>query len=246
MESKVPPGSFFHFSPAVVLQDPVHRSSPPLTDRERYLTELLAERNKLGPFMRVLPTCNRLLNQEIMHVLGLLSNQIADHERIGHDNLNRSFGQHLNGVLVNVDAWNASIQLEENKLLQKMATFHPTPLDWAVPPGTTTTIVKRVIRLDVPVEKFPNYNFVGRILGPRGNSLKRVEAMTECRIYIRGRGSVKDSIKEEKLKDKTGYEHLQEPLHILVEAEFPEDIINTRIDYAVKILEDLLKPVVRV
>nr|GMD82992.1 KH domain-containing protein At1g09660/At1g09670-like isoform X2 [Ipomoea batatas] len=86
-----------------------------------------------------------------------------------------------------------------------MATFHPTPLDWAVAPGTTTTIVKRVIRLDVPVEKFPN---------------------------------------EEKLKDKPGYEHLQEPLHILVEAEFSEDIINARIDYAVKILEDLLKPVV--
>ena len=39
------------------------------------------------------------------------------------------------------------------------------------------------------------YNFVGRILGPRGNSLKGVEAMTECRVYIRGRGSVKDSMK---------------------------------------------------
>jgi hypothetical protein len=39
------------------------------------------------------------------------------------------------------------------------------------------------------------YNFVGRLLGPRGNSLKRVEATTQCRVYIRGRGSVKDSFK---------------------------------------------------
>ncbi|KHN39678.1 KH domain-containing protein [Glycine soja] len=84
----------------------------------------------------------------------------------------------------------------------------------------TTPVVKRVIRLDVPVDKFPNFNFVGRILGPRGNSLKRVEAMTECRVYIRGCGSVKDSIKE-----------------------FPEDIINARLDHAVAILENLLKPV---
>ncbi|KAH1149219.1 hypothetical protein GLYMA_16G002200v4 [Glycine max] len=84
----------------------------------------------------------------------------------------------------------------------------------------TTPVVKRVIRLDVPVDKFPNqFNFVGRILGPRGNSLKRVEAMTECRVYIRGCGSVKDSIK------------------------FPEDIINARLDHAVAILENLLKPV---
>lgn len=52
-------------------------------------------------------------------------------------------------------------------------------------------------------------------------------------------------VQEEKLKDKPGYEHLNEPLHILLEAEFPEDIINARLEYAVGILEGLLKPVVR-
>lgn len=36
------------------------------------------------------------------------------------------------------------------------------------------------------------FNFVGRLLGPRGNSLKRVEASTGCRVYIRGKGSIKD------------------------------------------------------
>ena len=39
------------------------------------------------------------------------------------------------------------------------------------------------------------YNSVGRILGPRGNSLKKVGAMTESRVYIRGRGSDKDAVK---------------------------------------------------
>lgn len=39
------------------------------------------------------------------------------------------------------------------------------------------------------------YNFVGRLLGPRGNSLKRVEASTDCRVLIRGRGSIKDPVK---------------------------------------------------
>lgn len=48
---------------------------------------------------------------------------------------------------------------------------------------------------DLDQIKNMQYNFVGRILGPRGNSLKRVEAITECRVYIRGQGSVKDSIK---------------------------------------------------
>ncbi|KAJ6706672.1 hypothetical protein OIU79_011161 [Salix purpurea] len=132
----------------------------------------------------------------------------------------------------------------ENGHLQRIASLPAASMGWPGVPGISSTpVVKRVIRLDVPVDKYPNYNFVGRILGPRGNSLKRVEALTECRVYIRGKGSVKDSLKEEKLKDKPGYEHLNEPLHVLVEAEFPEDIMNARLDHAVTILESLLKPV---
>lgn len=36
------------------------------------------------------------------------------------------------------------------------------------------------------------FNFVGKLLGPRGNSLKRIEVRTGCRVFIRGRGSMKD------------------------------------------------------
>jgi hypothetical protein len=49
---------------------------------------------------------------------------------------------------------------------------------------------------------------------------------------------------EDKLRDKPGYEHLNEPLHVLVEAEFPADIVDGRLSQAVSILEDLLKPIV--
>lgn len=241
MENRIPPGSYFQYSPTGI-HGPLQRSSS-LTDRERYLAELLGERQKLGPFMQILPICSRLLNQEIMRATAFLSNQFKDQERMGQESPHRSVSQRMNGGQINVGAWSA-MQTEENRLLQKLAPFQSSPLDWHVVPGTAPTpVVKRVIRLDVPVENFPNYNFVGRILGPRGNSLKRVEAITECRVYIRGQGSVKDSIKEEKLKDKPGYEHLKEPLHLLVEAEFPEDIIDSRIDHAVAILENLLKPV---
>jgi len=46
------------------------------------------------------------------------------------------------------------------------------------------------------------------------------------------------------MRGKPGYEHLNEPLHILVEAELPVEIIDTRLMQAREILEDLLKPVV--
>ncbi|CAL5379935.1 unnamed protein product [Camellia sinensis] len=274
MDNKIPHGSYFQYSPTTGIHGSLHR--------ERYLKELLAERQKLGPFIQVIPVCGRLLNQgikssisclaamngvsygfgytftvcavsdktknntkeEIMRTSRLISTQnFVDHERIGHEHLFRSLGQQANGGPMDLDRWSA-VHTQENELLKRITPSQGSHMGWHRAPGIPTTpIVKRVIRLDVPVDKFPNYNFVGRLLGPRGNSLKRVEAMTECRVYIRGQGSVKDSIKEEKLKDKPGYEHLNEPLHLLVEAEFPEDIVDSRLDHAIAILENLLKPV---
>ena len=37
----------------------------------------------------------------------------------------------------------------------------------------------------------PETNFIGRILGPRGISVKQLEGDTGCRIIIRGRGSIR-------------------------------------------------------
>uniref|UniRef100_A0A6N2LDR1 K Homology domain-containing protein n=1 Tax=Salix viminalis TaxID=40686 RepID=A0A6N2LDR1_SALVM len=163
-------------------------SSALVAEQEKYLSELLAERHKITPFLPVLPNTYRLLNQGILHP--------------------------------------SSAQ------------------NWLSSQGSSSgLIVKRTIRVDIPVDKYPNYNFVGRLLGPRGNSLKRVEASTECRVLIRGRGSIKDPAREDMMRGKPGYEHLNEPLHILVEGELPVEIVDARLMQAREILEDLLKPV---
>ncbi|KAL0891084.1 hypothetical protein Bca101_015067 [Brassica carinata] len=126
---------------------------------------------------------------------------------------------------------------------ERSLSSSPAP-NWLNSPGSSSgLIVKRSIRVDIPVDKYPNYNFVGRLLGPRGNSLKRVEASSECRVLIRGRGSIKDPVKEEMMRGKPGYEHLNEQLHILVEAELPIEIVDARLMQAREILADLLTPV---
>ncbi|XP_042499012.1 KH domain-containing protein SPIN1-like [Macadamia integrifolia] len=118
-------------------------------------------------------------------------------------------------------------------------------MDWqGVRASPSSHVVKKILRLEIPVDSYPNFNFVGRLLGPRGNSLKRVEASTGCRVYIRGKGSIKDPGKEEKLRGRPGYEHLNDPLHILVEAELPINIVDLRLRQAQEIIEELLKPVV--
>lgn len=43
---------------------------------------------------------------------------------------------------------------------------------------------------------FPfQFNFVGRILGPRGMTAKQLEQETGCKIMVRGKGSMRDKKK---------------------------------------------------
>ncbi|XP_062169226.1 KH domain-containing protein At5g56140 isoform X1 [Alnus glutinosa] len=209
-----------------------------IVDQEKYLSELLAERHKLTPFMPVLPHACRLLNQEILRVTTLLGNaSVLGQSGFEHASPLASGGIFPNGG-ADLNGWPSRFQSEMSGLIQPSSAQN-----WLSSQGSSSGIIaKRTMRVDIPVEKYPNYNFVGRLLGPRGNSLKRVEASTECRVLIRGRGSIKDPTREEMMRGKPGYEHLNEPLHILVEAELPVEIVDARLMQSREILEDLLKP----
>ncbi|XVF33834.1 hypothetical protein REPUB_Repub18cG0005600 [Reevesia pubescens] len=214
-------------------------SSAALLDQEKYLSELLVERHKLRPFMPVLSHTYRLLNQEILRVTSLLGNASV----LGQSGLEQASPLASGGIFSNggadMNRWTSWFKSEMSGLVQPSLAQN-----WLSSQGSSSgLIVKRTIRVDIPLGNYPNYNFVGRLLGPRGNSLKRVEANTECRVLIRGRGSIKDPAREEMMRGKPAYEHLNEPLHILVEAELPVEIVDARLMQAREIVEDLLKPV---
>ncbi|RYR61482.1 hypothetical protein Ahy_A04g018661 isoform A [Arachis hypogaea] len=257
-----------NFSP-VRAASPQIRSTPDVDSQ--YLSELLAEHQKLGPFMQVLPICSRLLNQEILRVSGMLSNQgFGDFDRLRHRSPSPMASSNLmsNVSGAGLGGWNSLQQEFVNELNVnggrgvsdviftglKWFGCHPIfkrlcgppgmTMDWqGAPASPSSYTVKRILRLEIPVDTYPNFNFVGRLLGPRGNSLKRVEATTGCRVYIRGKGSIKDPDKEEKLRGRPGYEHLNEPLHILIEADLPANVVDIRLRQAQEIIEELLKPV---
>ncbi|KDO73994.1 hypothetical protein CISIN_1g022785mg [Citrus sinensis] len=163
-------------------------ASSAILDQEKYLSELLAERHKLNPFLPVLPNAYRLLNQEIMRVTTLLGNaSVLGQSGLEHASPLTSGGIFSNGG-ADTNGLASRFQSEISGLMQSSSAQN-----WLSSQGSSSgLIVKRTIRVDIPVEKYPNFNFVGRLLGPRGNSLKRVEASTECRVLIRGRGSIKD------------------------------------------------------
>ncbi|XP_039001691.1 KH domain-containing protein At2g38610-like [Hibiscus syriacus] len=223
---------------------PVRTASPHIRNTpdidSQLLSELLAEHQKLGPFMQILPACSRLLNQEIFRVSGMMSSQgFGDIDRMRHRSPSPMASSNImsNVSGTGLGSW--------NNLPQERRSGTPgMPMDWQRAPAIPSSYnVKRILRLEIPVNTYPNFNFVGRLLGPRGNSLKRVEATLGCRVYVRGKGSIKDSDKEEQLRGRPGYEHLNEPLHILIEADLPANVVDIRLRQAREIVEELLKPV---
>ncbi|KAL6619047.1 hypothetical protein ACP70R_034186 [Stipagrostis hirtigluma subsp. patula] len=226
------------FSPGRAMSPQVRPPGPPDVGRQ-YLAELLQEHQKLGPFMQVLPICSRLLNQEIVRVSGMLpQHSVGDFERLPVASPNQI---HLSPPMPNFCGNGFSPWSGMNP---ERPGFPQRAIGWQGPAQSPSSyIVKKILRLEVPTDTYPNFNFIGRLLGPRGNSLKRIEASTGCRVFIRGKGSIKDPGKEEQLKGRPGYEHLSDPLHILIEAELPANVIDARLAKAQEILEELLKPV---
>ncbi|XP_056623693.1 protein quaking-A isoform X2 [Triplophysa dalaica] len=113
------------------------------------------------------------------------------------------------------------------------------PLELPEPVGP---IVHLQEKLFVPVKEYPDYNFVGRILGPRGLTAKQLEAETGCKIMVRGRSSMRDRKKEEQNRGKPNWEHLNEELHVLITVEDTQTRAEVKMRRAVKEVEKLLVP----
>lgn len=60
-----------------------------------------------------------------------------------------------------------------------------SPIDYRKP-------VKTYEKIYIPVKDYPDINFVGLLLGPRGNTLRQLQEDSGARLAIRGKGSVKD------------------------------------------------------
>lgn len=105
-------------------------------------------------------------------------------------------------------------------------------------------IVKLEERVFVPVRQFPKFNFVGKILGPRGNTLKRLQQQTQTRLSVLGRGSMKDKEKEEELRnsEEEKHQHLKDELHVLINVEAPKSEAHARLAGALSELKQLMRP----
>lgn len=110
------------------------------------------------------------------------------------------------------------------------------------PAGEMVSITEKIY---VPKNDYPDYNFVGRILGPRGMTAKQLETDTGCKIMVRGKGSMRDkskSFKESAHRGKANWEHLEDDLHVLVQCEDTENRVHLKLQAALEQVKKLLVP----
>ena len=108
-------------------------------------------------------------------------------------------------------------------LLKKLGSAgYLAPLDFKAP-----KITKRV---PFPQDKYPDINFSGMILGPRGLNHKRLEDESGCQISIRGRGT------RGQLESQTE-EELNMPMHVCIIGDDEDKIV-----IAIKLIEPLVDP----
>ncbi|KHN71494.1 Female germline-specific tumor suppressor gld-1 [Toxocara canis] len=71
---------------------------------------------------------------------------------------------------------------------------------------------------------------------------KQLEVETGCKIMVRGRGSMRDSGREERNRGKPNWEHLDDELHVLVQCEDTPNRAHLKLKCAVNEIKKLLIP----
>lgn len=103
------------------------------------------------------------------------------------------------------------------------------------PPADYVPItLKKWKRIYFPIEKHPDINFLGLVVGPRGMNQRKMEKETGCKISIRGKGAHKEG----KIRKDGKHDPDEDlPLHVHISADTMEAV-----ERGVKAINELLAP----
>jgi splicing factor 1 len=119
---------------------------------------------------------------------------------------------------------------ERGELIKKAILCNP---GFRPPSDFKPMQTKKYKKIYIPYKQYPDYNFIGLIIGPRGLTQKQMEKETGAKIAIRGKGSVKEG--KGKPSQNPGDD---DELHVLISADTDEQL-----NAAAKMIQKLLIPV---
>jgi hypothetical protein len=131
------------------------------------------------------------------------------------------------------------VDLEIWRIRQKLFEDDFTiDLDLPLPDGEKSTMIEKVF---LPCKKYPEVNFVGRIIGPRGQTAKQIENATGCKVMIRGKGSMREGDRTSP-RARNQIEHLEEDLHVLLHCDDTPNRAQIRVRKAIDLINKISIP----
>ncbi|CAN6674619.1 branchpoint-bridging protein [Trichomonascus vanleenenianus] len=133
--------------------------------------------------------------------------------------------------------YRAKLEQERHTLVEKALRTIPNykpPADYRRPHVTQEKIY-------IPVNDYPEINFIGLLIGPRGKTLKDMEQRSGAKIAIRGKGSVKEG--KGRFDNPHQQSTMDEDLHCLIISDSEEkiqkaiELVNEVIETAASIPE---------
>ncbi|VDL93040.1 unnamed protein product [Schistocephalus solidus] len=106
-------------------------------------------------------------------------------------------------------------------------------------------ILKVRAKVNIPAEQYPYVNFVGKLLGPGGKTLRGIQDETRTKMAILGAGSLRDEAKEKELLSSGDpkYQHLKQSLHLQIDALAPPAEAYYNISHALAQVRRVMLPV---
>lgn len=140
--------------------------------------------------------------------------------------------------------WRARLQEERSNLIEKalksnaemFASLSATSCTSSTIPGVPANC-RFAEKIYLPARDYPDINFVGLLIGPRGNTLRRMENETGAKLSIRGQGAQKpEGAAQGRPQDPAMLAAADEELHAVVMADTQE-----RFDKAVALINRIIE-----
>uniref|UniRef100_A0A914DEH3 K Homology domain-containing protein n=1 Tax=Acrobeloides nanus TaxID=290746 RepID=A0A914DEH3_9BILA len=134
--------------------------------------------------------------------------------------------------------------LKNAKRLLKTETFK---LENNIDPDWVEVDVEKPIKVTkkilVPYYRYPHLNWVGKILGAKGGTVRNIMDKFKCNVTILGAHSTRDRQKEVELLNSGDpqFAHFASPLHVQVSTTGPAHLAYMRVAHVMKVFNKLLQ-----
>ncbi|KAG0134097.1 hypothetical protein HOY82DRAFT_638339 [Tuber indicum] len=150
----------------------------------------------------------------------LITNMIVPNDKrsLSPDPIYDTTGRRIN---VRETRYRERLEAERHDLVAKVSQMDPQ----YKPPSQYRRPVNKHEKVYVPVDDYPEINFIGLLIGPRGHTLKRIERESGAKVAIRGKGSIKEGKARSDLAVTSDQD---ENLHCLIISPNPASTVKAR------------------